>query len=36
MIGITLLFMLSTKKAYSFEHKIDPLPTEKNDQSDLQ
>jgi len=34
MIGITLLFMLSTKKAYSIEHKIDPIPTENKDYSD--
>jgi len=36
MIGITLLFMLSTKKAYSIEHTIDPVPSEKKDQSDFQ
>jgi len=35
MIGVTLLFMLSTKKAYSIEHTIDPKPTENKDQSDL-
>ncbi|WP_161487619.1 YtzI protein [Paenisporosarcina indica] len=35
MIGITLLFMLSTKKAYSIEHTIDPIPTEHKDPSDL-
>ena len=35
MIGITLLFMISTKKAYSIEHTIDPIPTEKKDLSEL-
>lgn len=34
IFGVTLLFMLSTKKAYSFEHTIDPIPTENNDKSE--
>jgi len=35
MVVVTLLFMLSTKTAYKFEHKIDPIPTENNEHSDL-
>lgn len=35
MIGITALFLLATKKAYNFEHKIDPHPTNKKDSGDL-
>lgn len=35
MIGITMLFMLSTKKAYSIEHTIDPIPTVKKEHSGL-
>lgn len=30
MIGITALFLLATKKAYNFEHKIDPPSVNKN------
>lgn len=35
MIIITLLFVFSTKTAYKIEHKIDPIPTEKKEHSDL-
>lgn len=35
MIGITLMFMFSTKKAYSIEHKIDPLPKETKDPKEM-
>lgn len=35
MIGITLMFIFSTKKAYSIEHKIDPLLKETNDPKDF-
>ncbi len=31
MIGITLMFIFSTKKAYTIEHKIDPLPKDSKD-----
>ena len=34
MIGITFMFIVSTKKAYTIEHKIDPLPKETNDRND--
>jgi uncharacterized protein involved in exopolysaccharide biosynthesis len=34
MIGITLMFMFSTKKAYTIEHKIDPLPKETSNSKD--
>ena len=36
MIGITLMFILSTKKAYSIEHKIDPLPKNPTEHKDSQ
>ena len=36
MIGITFMFIISTKKAYTIEHKIDALPKETNDQNDKQ
>lgn len=36
MIGITFMFIVSTKKAYTIEHKIDPLPKETNDRNDKQ
>ncbi|MCZ8536374.1 YtzI protein [Paenisporosarcina quisquiliarum] len=28
VIGITMMFLLATKKAYKIEHKIDPVPTQ--------
>lgn len=31
VIGITMLFLLATKKAYTIEHKIDPIPTRLNE-----
>ena len=34
MIGITFMFNVKTKKAYTIEHKIDPLPKETNDRND--
>jgi ABC-type maltose transport system permease subunit len=32
MFGITFMFIVSTKKAYSLEHKIDLLPKQANDE----
>lgn len=34
VIGITMMFLLATKKAYKIEHKIDPVPTESAGKSD--
>ena len=36
MFGITFMFIISTKKAYSLEHKIDPLPKQTSDEQDKQ
>ena len=36
MFGITFMFIVSTKKAYSLEHKIDPLPKQTNNEIDKQ
>ena len=35
VVGITLIFLFATKKAYSIEHKVDPVPLENKEPSDF-